>query len=92
MQGFWDGSNKKDGASGCGIEIKGVDRGTWIAISKVALPLETCSAMSAEVVGACMLTDILNLLFPKQSVIEKMTGALTAASEDKMRNDSLTRD
>ena len=87
VKGFWARSNTNDGASGCGTVNKGVDRGTWIAISKVALPLETCSAMSAEVVGACILTDILNLLFPKQSVIEKMTGALTAASEDKIRNE-----
>ena len=49
MQGFWGGSNKRDGISGCGIEMKGADRDKWIAISKIAVPLGMRSALSAEV-------------------------------------------
>ena len=29
IRGFWDGSFKDDGRSGCGIVIKGVDREKW---------------------------------------------------------------
>ena len=42
MREFWD-SKKKD-ACGFGIEIKGVDREKWITFSKIAVPLEVCSA------------------------------------------------
>ena len=72
MKGFWDGSNKKDGTSGGGIVIEGVDKGNWIAISTVVVPLDTCSAMTAEVAGACILTNVLNLMFTKQLSVEKI--------------------
>ena len=29
VRGFWDGSKKTDGRSGCGVVIKGVDRDKW---------------------------------------------------------------
>ena len=60
------GSNKKDGTRGCGIVIKVVERGNWITISKAAVPLDTCSAMAAEFMGGCMLTNVLNLPFAKE--------------------------
>ena len=63
VRGFWGGSNKRDGTSGCGIEIKGADRDKWITISMVAVPLGMRSALSAEVVGACILADVLGLIF-----------------------------
>ena len=45
-------------------------KGNWIAISKVVAPLDTCSAMTAEVAGACILTDVLNLITTKQVNVE----------------------
>ena len=40
VRGFWDGSIKIDGSSGCGVVIKGVDWDTWITIIKIAVPFE----------------------------------------------------
>ena len=48
VRGFWDGSKKTDGRSGCGVMIKGVDRDKWITISKISVPLRTCTAMVGE--------------------------------------------
>ena len=58
-----DGSKRTDGRCGCGVVIKGVDRDK--SMSKIAVPLETCTAMAAEVVGASGLTGILNLVLGK---------------------------
>ena len=58
---------KTDGRCGCGGVIKGVDKDTWITISKIAVPLKTCTAMAAKIAGASVLTGILDLVL-KQSV------------------------
>ena len=58
-------ATKKDGTCGCGIVIKGVERKKWIRISKIAVPLEVCSGLSA---GACIMTGILNLVLKKKTV------------------------
>ena len=60
MRAFWDGSSKSNGRRGCGLVIKGVDRDRWITISKIAVPVGLCTAMAAEVMGACVLTGILD--------------------------------
>ena len=65
VRGFWDGNQKTDGRSGCGVVIKGVDRDQWITISKIAVPWNACAAMTAEVVGASVLTGILDLVIGK---------------------------
>ena len=65
-RGYWDGSNE-DGRIGCGFVIKAVDKGSWITISKVAVPLKACTAMAAEIAGAGMLTGVLDLLFDKKT-------------------------
>ena len=65
IQGFWDGSFKDDGKSGCGIVIKGVDREKWVTISKIAVPLNVGAAMAAEVIGVCVLTSVLDLILCK---------------------------
>ena len=65
MRGFWDGSTKTDGRSGCGVVIKGVDRDRWITISNTAVLLKACTAMAPEVVGVSRLTGILNLMLRK---------------------------
>ena len=54
IRGLWDGGAKANGRCGCGVIIKGADRDTWVTISKIAVPLRTCSAMTGEVVGACI--------------------------------------
>ena len=46
-------------------------KGNWIAMSKVVVPLDTCSAMTAEV-AACILTNVVNLMFTKQLSVEKI--------------------
>ena len=45
--------------------IKGVDWDKWITISQMAVPFKTCTAMAAEVVGASVLTGILDLVLAK---------------------------
>ena len=49
----------------CGVIIKGADRDAWVTISKIAVPLRTCSAMTAEVVGACILTETPDMILNK---------------------------
>ena len=44
--------------------IKGVDRDTWVTISRLAVPLSG-AATAAEVMGVCVLTEILDLVFNK---------------------------
>ena len=68
VRGFWDGSKKTDGRAGCGVVIKGVDRDKWITIRKIAVLLKACTDMAAEVVGASVLTGILDLVLGKPSV------------------------
>ena len=81
MRGFWDGSKIMDGSSGCGIVIKGVDKERK-SISKIAALLEVC-ALSAEVTGACMLTNILNVAFHKNVSLKILTSALTKTPEER---------
>ena len=63
VKGFWDGWCKDHGKSGCGVFIKGVDRGRWVTISRIAVPLKVGTAMAAEIMGVCVLTVILDLIF-----------------------------
>ena len=65
VKGFWDGSCKDDGKSGCGVAIKGVDRERWVTISRSAVPLKVGTAMEAEMIEVCVLTGILDLVFRK---------------------------
>ena len=68
VRGFLEGSQKKDGRSGCGVLIKGVDSDKWITTSNFAVLLRTCAAMAAENVGAGVLTDVLDLLSGENSI------------------------
>ena len=65
VKGFWDGSCKDNGKSGCGVAIKGVDRERWVTISRSAVPLKVGTAMGAEMIEVCVLTGILDLVFRK---------------------------
>ena len=51
--------------SGCGVVIKGVDIRRWATISRIAVHLKVGTAMAAELMGACVLTGILDLIFHK---------------------------
>ena len=63
VKGFWDGSCRENGESGCGVLIKVVDRERWVTISKMAVPLKVGTAMAAEIMGVCVLMGILVLIF-----------------------------
>ena len=63
LRGFWDGSSKAKGKSGCGVIIKAADRGAWR--TKIAVPLGTDSAITAEVIGACILVGAVDLILNK---------------------------
>ena len=63
VKGFWDGLSKDNGKSGRGVVIKGVDRNTWVPISRIALPLRVSAAMASAAMGVCVLTEILDLVF-----------------------------
>ena len=65
VKGFWDGSCKDNWKSGCGVVIKGVDRERWVMISIIAVLLKVGTAMTAEMMGVCVLTGILDLVFHK---------------------------
>ena len=45
VKGFWDGSFKDNGDSGCDAVIKGVNRGRRVTISKIAVHLKVGTAM-----------------------------------------------
>ena len=52
--------------SGCVVVVEGVDKGKCITISSIAVPLKVGTPMAAEVVGLCLLTSILDLVFDKK--------------------------
>ena len=65
VRAFWDGSSKINGRSGYGVVIKGVHRNKRITFSKIAVHLGIGTAMTAEVVGVCVFTGILDLVLTK---------------------------
>ena len=69
IRGFLDGSFKDDGRSGCGI----VDhRSRQTQTGKIEVPLKVGAAMAAEVLGVCVLTSILDLIFCKSLSVQNM--------------------
>ena len=70
--GFWDGSFNDDGKSGCGIVIKEVDRQKWATICKITVRLKAGAAMSAEVLGVCVLTSVLDLILCKSLSVQNI--------------------
>ena len=72
----WTAAKKTDGRSCCGVVIKGVDRDKWM--SEVAVPLETSTAMAAEVVGASGVTGILDLVLQKNLSMEAINQCVEA--------------
>ena len=65
VKGFWDGSCKEDGRSGCGVVLKGVDKDKRVKISKITVPLTECTAMAAEMRGVCLFMGVLSLILNK---------------------------
>ena len=43
--------------------IKAVYREQWITLSKIAVPLRACTAMTAEIAAASVLTEVIDLRF-----------------------------
>ena len=74
IRGFFDGSFKDNGRSGCGRVIKGVDRETWVTISKIAIPWKVGAAMAAaEIVGVCVLTNVFDLILCKSLRVQNIS-------------------
>ena len=76
VKGFRDGSAKDNGNSGCGVLIKVINKDRWVAIGRVAVPLKVGTAMATEVMGVCVLTEILDLISTRCLCIQNI-GALT---------------
>ena len=57
---------KKQWPEWCGVLIKAVDRGNWIAIRKFAVPLKACTATASEIAGVSVLTAVLDVLSGKK--------------------------
>ena len=60
---FWDVSGKDNGKRECGVVIKGVDRERWVTRRRSGGLLKVGTAMAAEMIGVCVLTGILDLVF-----------------------------
>ena len=56
---------KDSGRNGCGIVINGIDKEKWVTRNKIAIPLKVCTTMTAEIVGVCVLTNVLDLILCK---------------------------
>ena len=65
VKGYWDGSSKDYGKSGCGVVIKEVNKNRWVTIRRVAVILKVGAAVAADDAGVCVLTGILDLVFNK---------------------------
>ena len=78
IRGFLDGSAKAKGKCGCGVVIKAADRGAWRTITKIALPLGTVSAMTAEVIGACVLVEAVDLILNRAMHKENLNTCIKA--------------
>ena len=72
------GNAKINGRSGCGVVIKGADKDKWITISKIAVFWCTCTVMTAEVVGVCVLTGILDLVLGKNHSMKNIDQCIDA--------------
>ena len=80
----WDGSSKDSGKSACGVVIKGVDRDNWVTISRIAVPLSAGTAMAAEGMGVCVLTEILDLVFNKCLIVQNINRCIDPSQKTVM--------
>ena len=78
VQGFWNGSFKVHGRGGCGVVVKDVDKDKWITTSKIAVLWGLCTALAAEVFGACVLTGILDLVLHKRLCVRNNNQCVNA--------------
>ena len=76
VKGFWDGSCKDIGKSGCGVVIKRADRGRWLTISRIAVPLKVGTFMAAEMRGVCVLPGIQHLIFHRRLGVQNINGCV----------------
>ena len=75
---FWDGSSKNNGTSGCGVVIIGADRDKWVTVSKVAVFVSVGTAMAVEVMGVCVLTETLDLVFANSLSVQNINRCIGA--------------
>ena len=64
----------------CGVVIKGIDRDRSVATSKNAVPLKDGTAMAAELIGVCVLTETLDLVFNKCQCMQKINRCIDTIS------------
>ena len=93
VRGFWDGSYKVNGGSGSGVVVEGVDTNKWITISKIAVPLGIGTAMTAEMVGLCVLTCILDFVLNKSLSMKNISPVmqLSGIIECGLRSDEVEK-
>ena len=84
-RGFRDGTFKDNGKSSYGIVIKGVERGTWVTISKITILLKVSAAMAAEVLGVCVLTSVLGLILCKSLSVENINQRINRKKSESQR-------
>ena len=63
VRGYWGGSKKESGSSGCGVVIRAVDRERWITVSNISALVKASTAVAAEVRGTYILTGGQDLMF-----------------------------
>ena len=69
--------------------IEAVGRGNWITASEMSFLLKVSTAMAAEVAGACILTEVLDLMFGQRINVEMVTQCIESVT-DKMMKDKTT--
>ena len=79
VRGNWDGSKNKCGGSGCGTETKAVHRECWVTVRDISVPLMATTALAADLAGAYILTEVLEVLFGQAN--ECNQGDLIALTE-----------
>ena len=76
---------RTSGKSGCGVVIKGVDRERWVTISRIAVPLKVGTAMAAEMIGVCVLTGTLDLVFHKCLSVQNTNRCIDINFQETMK-------
>ena len=85
MRGLWDGNKKECGSIGCGIVIKEVDRRNRITVSTISVFVKKSTAMSAEVAGAYILPEILDMMFQQQFNVDTADPCIDRITRDERK-------
>ena len=68
--------------------IKSVDRGKWIAVRKILIPLKTSTATAVEAGVACILTEVLDLFIGQQVNVHTVPRIFERLTHEMMRKDN----